>query len=149
MKLDSRLSAILHVLLHMAHRGRAMTSEALAGYMNTHPVIVRRTLAGLREQGYVTSTKGHGGGWVLARPLQEISLLDIHLAVGAPPLVALGHQQAEPACLVAQAVNRALNASIQAAEALLRERLATTRLSDLAADFSAHHPDCQQEPADA
>jgi Rrf2 family protein len=149
MKLDSRLSAVLHVLLHMAHHGRPLTSEALAGHMRTHPVIVRRTLAGLREQGYVTSTKGHGGGWVLAQPLDRISLLDIHRAVGAPPLVALGHQQADPACLVAQAVNRALDASIQAAEALLRERLAQTRLSDLAADFSHHHPDATPERFDA
>lgn len=149
MKLDSRLSAVLHVLLHMAHQRQPMTSDTLAGYMRTHPVIVRRTLAGLREQGYVASTKGHGGGWVLARPLEQISLLDIHDAVGAPPLVALGHQQADPACLVAQAVNRALDASIQAAEALLRTRLAQTRLSDLAADFSRHHPDCTQEHTDA
>ncbi len=145
MKTDSRLSAVLHVLLHMAHHRQPLTSEALAGYMRTHPVVVRRTLAGLRAQGYVTSSKGHGGGWTLSCDLDRVSLLDIHEAVGAPPLLALGHQEADPACLVAQAVNRALAPEFAAAEALLRTRLAQTPLSALAADFSAHHPDTAHE----
>ncbi|HBK47385.1 MAG TPA: transcriptional regulator [Xanthomonadaceae bacterium] len=148
MKPDNRLSAVLHVLLHMAHHGQPLTSEALAGYMRTHPVVVRRTLAGLRELGYVASSKGHGGGWTLACDLDRITLLDVYRAVGAPPLIALGHQHQDPACLVAQAVNRALDDGFQAAERLLLERLAQTRLSTLAADFSRHHhPDCTEAPA--
>jgi len=61
MKQDSRLSGILHVLLHMAEQDLPVTSEMLSKAMQTNPVVIRRIMAGLREQGYVHSEKGHGG----------------------------------------------------------------------------------------
>ena len=48
MKRDSRLSSMLHLLIHMAQAGQPLTSEALARMLKTNPVLVRRTLAGLR-----------------------------------------------------------------------------------------------------
>src|SRR3546814_14210830 len=71
MKRDSRLSGVLHVLLHMAEAGGPLTSASLAKAMQTNPVVVRRILAGLREAGFVRSEKGHGGGWKIARRSEE------------------------------------------------------------------------------
>ena len=71
MRNDSRLSRMLHVLIHMDKHQHASTSDMIAKMLNTNPVVVRRTMAGLREQGYVRSEKGHGGGWTLVRPLSE------------------------------------------------------------------------------
>ena len=51
MRRDSRLSGILHVLLHMAEDGGPVTSEDLAKAMDTNPVVIRRIMAGLRESG--------------------------------------------------------------------------------------------------
>jgi DNA-binding IscR family transcriptional regulator len=139
-KQDSRLSAVLHVLLHMAEHAGPMTSEQLALAMNgTHPVVVRRTLAGLREAGFVRSEKGHGGGWLLAKPLEKVSLLDVHVALGDGVLIALGHRSDNPRCLVEQAVNQALDGTLHEAEALLRKRLAAVSLADLARDFQRRH----------
>ena len=69
MKRDSRLSGVLHVLLHMAEHRAPRTSEQLAKAMQTHPVVIRRILGGLRDAGFVHSEKGHGGGWTIARDL--------------------------------------------------------------------------------
>ncbi|MCO4317843.1 Rrf2 family transcriptional regulator [Phyllobacterium sp. 21LDTY02-6] len=135
MKRNSRLSAILHVILHMAERGKAMTSEELALCMQTNAVVVRRTMAGLREAGFVTSQKGHGGGWVIARDLRDITLRDMYDAVGAPEMFALGNRTETPQCLVEQAVNQALDGAFAEAEALIIERLGSVSLADLAADF--------------
>ena len=77
MKRNSQLSGVLHVLLHMADRGEPMTSESLAKAMDTNPVVIRRILGGLRDQGYVRSEKGHGGGWTLACDLARVTLRDI------------------------------------------------------------------------
>lgn len=67
MKRSDRLSVALHVLLHMADRGsEPMTSAEMAACVETNPVVIRRTFAGLREAGIVSSDKGHGGGWRLA-----------------------------------------------------------------------------------
>ena len=52
MKRDSRLSGVLHVLLHMAEQGGPATSESLAKAMGTNPVVIRRIMAGLREKPY-------------------------------------------------------------------------------------------------
>lgn len=65
MKRDSRLSGLLHILLHMAEQAGPVTSEVLAKATDTNPVVIRRIMAGLRDQGYVRSGKGHGGGWTL------------------------------------------------------------------------------------
>jgi Rrf2 family protein len=135
MRRDSRLSGVLHVLLHMAERDAPVTSERLAKAMDTNPVVIRRIMAGLREQGYVRSEKGHGGGWTLARDLAEISLRDIYHALGQPSLFAIGNRTEAPGCLVEQAVNSALDKAFDDAEALLLSRLADVTLAMISADF--------------
>lgn len=137
MKRDSRLSGVLHVLLHMAEHAGPVTSEVLARMMDTNPVVIRRILAGLREAGHVRSGKGHGGGWTLVRKLEEITLRDVYDALGAPTLFALGHRTEAPGCLVEQAVNAALDEAGHAAEALLLARLGEVTLVQLSADFQA------------
>ncbi|MBS0469446.1 MAG: Rrf2 family transcriptional regulator [Proteobacteria bacterium] len=134
MNRDSRLSGMLHVLLHMAERGAPLTSEVLAKAMDTNPVVIRRTMAGLRAAGLVRSAKGHGGGWQLARPRDAITLRDVHDALGGPALLAIGNRNEAPGCLVEQAVNAALAESSRAAEALLLERFGKVTLADLAND---------------
>ncbi|MDR7333796.1 Rrf2 family transcriptional regulator [Roseateles asaccharophilus] len=137
MKRDSRLSGVLHVLLHMAETQEPATSEQLARAMNTNPVVIRRLMGGLRKAGFVASAKGHGGGWVLGLPLERITLGDIHAALGAPPFLAVGHRDEQPRCLVEQAVNGALGAAYAEAEALLLKRLHQVTLAELSRDF--HH----------
>jgi DNA-binding IscR family transcriptional regulator len=138
MRQDSRLSRMLHVLLHLARHARPATSDAIAHMLQTNPVVVRRTMAGLRDAGYVRSEKGHGGGWTIACDLGAVSLLDIHRAVGSPTLFAIGHDSDNPACAVERAVNGALDATLREAEALLNARLAAITLADLARAFDAN-----------
>jgi DNA-binding IscR family transcriptional regulator len=135
MKKDSRLSGVLHVLLHMAELNGPATSDTLAAAMRTNPVVVRRIMAGLRHAGFVASAKGHGGGWVLSCPLSEVTLGDIHEALGSPTLLAVGHRDENPGCLVEQAVNAALNTAYLDAEALLLKRLHQVTLAALSKDF--------------
>lgn len=142
MKRDGRLSGVLHVLLHMADAKGPVTSDVLAKAMDTNPVVIRRTMAGLREHGYVTSEKGHGGGWVLACDLAKVTLRDIYTALGCPSLLAIGNRSDNPDCLVEQSVNAALAKSFRDAEELLLARLGEVTLARLAADvrkrFATH-----------
>jgi DNA-binding IscR family transcriptional regulator len=132
---DSRLSGVLHILLHLAELDRPATSETLARAMSTNPVVVRRLMAGLREQGFVRSDKGHGGGWRLACDLSQVTLRDIYSALGCPSLLAIGHRSQAPHCLVEQAVNAALEPTFRDAEALLLARLGDVTLAALSRDF--------------
>ena len=131
MNTDTRLSDVLHVLLHLEHATEPVTSEVLAQNMGTNPAVFRRTMAGLREAGYVMSGKGHGGGWSLARPLEQISLADIYNALGRPGLFAIGSRSQHPDCKIEQKVNKALADSMQQAEALLIQRFGEVTLDQL------------------
>ena len=127
-----------------------MTSGELALCMGTNPVVVRRTMAGLREVGFVRSEKGHGGGWGIACDMSAVTLKDVYDALGAPTLLAIGVHIESPSCLVEQAVNRALKPAFAEAEALLVGRLGTVTLAALAEDFSRHvaaHRQHRQEQA--
>jgi DNA-binding IscR family transcriptional regulator len=135
MRRDTRLSGVLHVLLHMAEEDGPVTSQALAHTMNTNPVVVRRIMAGLREEGYIRSEKGHGGGWTLACDLSRLTLRDIYIALGRPAILAIGNRTESPGCPVEQAVNAALSPVFLQVEELLLAQLATVTLAKLSEDF--------------
>lgn len=112
-----------------------MTSEQLAACMRTNPVVVRRTMAGLREAGFIRSEKGHGGGWSIDCDFNRVTLRDVYAALGEPILFAVGNRTENPQCLVEQSVNKALGDAFQEAEALLINRLGSITLASLSADF--------------
>ncbi len=150
MRQDTRLSRVLHVLIHMEKHEKPATSDAIAAMLQTNPVVVRRTMAGLRDAGYVTSEKGHGGGWLLARPLAEITLLDIHKALGNPDMFSIGLSGDNPACVIEQSVNVALADAMTEAQALLLSRFGKITLADLARESfkrwaqSGHKPSAME-----
>lgn len=139
MKRDSRLSSVLHALLHMAETRTPVTSEALAQCMSTNPVVVRRTMGLLRDTGLVAAERGHGGGWRIAADLSKVTLRQLHEVLGEPALFAVGNRSEHPDCLVEQVVNAALDRAFADAEALLMHRFESVTLAELAADFARRH----------
>lgn len=131
MNKDTRLSDVLHVLLHMAQVDEPLTSEVLAKSMGTNPAVFRRTMAGLREAGHVQSGKGHGGGWQLSRPLSQITLLDVYEALDRPTLFAIGNRSERTDCMIQKNVNAALSGTMAQAEALFVERFGKITLDQL------------------
>lgn len=135
MKRDGKFSVALHVLAHLTEAGvRPTTSEAMAAHLGTNPVVVRRTLAGLRKAGIVSSTKGHGGGWTVAMAPADVTLRQIYEALADP-----GELIPEPAgphgCQIQAVVNDALNGFHDEARGLLLRRFDGYTLADLSADL--------------
>lgn len=124
-----------HVLLHIAEVNGPVTSEKMATIMSTNAVVMRRSMAGLRDAGLVRSEKGHGGGWTIQRDLAQITLRDIYTALDSPELFAMGNRDEAPDCLVEKAVNAALGGALDDARALLLDRFAAVTLAELSADF--------------
>lgn len=147
--MDARLSRMLHLLIHMGRMDGPLTSEAAATMLGTNPVVVRRTMAGLRDAGYVRSVKGHGGGWSLTRGLDGMTMLDVHRALGENRIFALGPADPTPTCLVEQAVNGSLESALHEAELLLLRRLADVSLADIAADFDERMTQLSSEQTSA
>lgn len=135
MRKDSRLSRVLHALAHMSHLGRAVTSEEMGKMLNTNPVVVRRTMALLKKAGYITSVKGHNGGWSLIGELSEITLLDIHRALGEPTIFTIGLSDEHTECLIEKAINESLSGVMDEAQSLMFRRFGEITL-DLIANIT-------------
>lgn len=135
MGIDRRLSRLAHGLIHMSQHEGVATSKSIAKMFDTNPVVVRRMMAGLRKDGIVDSQKGHGGGWLLIKKPEDITLLDIHQALGNSNIVSINLTQEQPECLVVQAVNEALEKSITEARTLLYKRFGEISLADIANSF--------------
>ncbi len=138
MRKDSRLSRVLHILVHLDAAEQAATSEQMAQMLQTNPVVVRRTMALLRERGYVQSSKGHKGGWSLAKPLAQITLLDIHQALGDSSVFTIGLTDEHTNCPIEHAVNAALKDVMDEAENLMIKRFGEITLDVLSQQFSKH-----------
>lgn len=133
MKRSHRLSVALHVLVHLAEKSDApLTSEVLSRCVRTNPVVIRRTLAGLREVGLVESAAGPGGGWSLARDPARIGLGEVCAALGERLLFTVD-LALQSGCAVQGAVSGVLDSFLGDAEALLLARLDQISLAQLAA----------------
>ncbi len=115
-----------------------VTSETLAKMMSTNPVVVRRTMAGLRQRGFVKSEKGHGGGWKLSCNLGAVTLYDIYKAIGSPTMLAIGNRSDSSNCVVEKAVNVATENAFLDAENMLTKKFRTTTLAELHGIIKEH-----------
>jgi DNA-binding IscR family transcriptional regulator len=145
---SSRFSVALHLLAHLVEAAEPQTSEHLAECVETNPVVVRRTLAGLREAGLVASSRGAGGGWWLARDAAVITLRDVYAALGERLLQGIdvaGPGARGAGCRIQRAVAGTLDEFLDDAEALLAARLGRITLASLAERVRGlephrHHP---------
>ena len=121
-----------HVLTLLAYGGgEAMTSEYIAGSVNTNPVVVRRILAMLAKAGLVVTQEGAGGGVRLAKPAKDIDLRSVFAAVDTEDLFAPHPQDPNPLCPVGGTIKAALEPTLDAAAEALLGSLAKTSVADL------------------
>lgn len=139
MKRSARLSVALHALVHLVDKSDAVTSTTLSQCLMTNPVVVRRVMGDLRDAGIVASTKGHDGGWRLARQPQAVTLQDVHAALGETLLLRAESDPGDPQCVIVRSVDALMSEFLAEAEALLAARLQRISLTDLMANATHHH----------
>lgn len=81
--MNSQLTIAAHILAVLAHHkdDGAVTSDVLAEGFGTNPVVIRRVLSQLKKAGLIASRPGAGGGSVLAKSADTITLRDAYLAI--------------------------------------------------------------------
>lgn len=132
MNVSTRFTIALHILTLLASsRRQALTSEYIAGSVNTNPVVVRRLLGLLRKSGFVSSQPGSGGGWQLTRDPDAISLLDVRRAVNEGSPFTMHSQLPNPACPVGRNIQAALASVYSRAELAMESELALTTVQGL------------------
>ena len=135
MAANSRMTIAVHALAWMALARRdgrtVLTSEQVAVSVNTNPVIIRRCLGDLHRAGLVHVRRGAGAGWSLARPPAEITLLEVHDAVGPEPPFGLHHGEPNLECPVGRGIRPALSRRYGQIEQVLRRELAAVSVADV------------------
>ena len=132
MNVSTRFTVALHVLTLLASSpGQALTSEYIAGSVNTNPVVVRRLLAALRRVGMVTSQPGNGGGWELAANPETLTLADVRHAVHEGSPFSMHNQPPNPRCPVGKNIQRVLGPVYDQAERAMEDRLSRTTIMSL------------------
>ena len=144
MAANSRMTVAVHALAWMAlaeRRGHeVLTSAEVAASVNTNPVIIRRCLGDLREAGLVHVRHGAGAGWSLARSPAEISLLQVHDAIGQEPPFGLHASEPNFECPVGRGIRPALGRVYGGIEQTMRRELAAVSVADVLRDTLQARP---------
>ncbi|WP_134045815.1 Rrf2 family transcriptional regulator [Paraburkholderia caballeronis] len=135
MNTSSRFAFAVHVLALLSQQdGVALSSDVIAGSVNTNPALIRRLLSMLADAGLTTSQLGAGGGALLAREPAAITLLDVYRAVDDARLFALHREEPNPACMVGRNIQSVLRGVIDDAQQAMEASLAARTLADVTDD---------------
>lgn len=115
MQISTKFTIAIHMLTATAYFGgdRKVTSALLADSIGTNPVIVRTIMVQLQDAGLLEVRRGPGG-CTLARPLRDITFLDVYRAVetNADDGVFRFHESPNPQCPVGRNIHAALDGQL-------------------------------------
>ena len=86
-----------------------LTSDFIAGSLNSNAALVRKELGALRNAGLVESKEGKNGGSRLARPLKDIRLSEVFSLVKEDHIFGFSPNDPNPDCAVGRNINKALD----------------------------------------
>ena len=134
MNTSSRFAYAVHVLALLSlQEGVPLSSEIIAGSVNTNPALIRRLLSMLAAAGLTTSQLGAGGGALLAREPKDIALIDVYRAVDEGKLIGLHRDTPNPDCMVGRHIQAVLVEVVDDAVRALEASLASRTLADVTA----------------
>jgi len=117
-----------------------MTSRSIADQTRVPHDYLSKVLKGLSKAGLVVSQRGVGGGFVLARSLEDLTVLDVINAVD--PLKRIEH------CPLALAAHRkqlcSLHKRLDQAIALVEALFDGTTIAELLAEANPSQPLCDE-----
>lgn len=137
MPTSTRFAVAVHALAALAvSGGKPLRSEDIAFSANTSAVVIRGLLSRLAEAGLTRSQLGAGGGALLAKPAEQIRLLDVYFAVEDPEIFAVHRTPPCETCRVGGNILDALQPSLARAREALENELARVTIAEIAADVA-------------
>lgn len=134
MQISSRFTLAVHIFtcIDTFQKEYKITSDFLAGSTNVNPVIIRKILLQLKAAGLVNVARGSGGASI-AKPLCDITFLDIYNAVECIEDGELFHFHANPnpQCPVGKNIHLILDDKLRRVQAALEKELASITLEDV------------------
>ncbi|MDE6775945.1 MAG: Rrf2 family transcriptional regulator [Ruminococcus sp.] len=132
MQFSSRLTIATHILLCIEtfKDDYKVTSNFLAGSINTNPVIIRNILGLLSSAGIVKIKAGIGGA-SLAKSPDEITLLDIFKAVEKEESLFHFHENPNRQCPVGRTVHSVMDNKLDNIQSAMENEMDKITLNQL------------------
>jgi Rrf2 family protein len=150
MRMNQGVEWAVHACLHLTWVGpdTPVTAARLAEFNELPPAYLNKQLQALARAGIVSSTPGPRGGFVLARPAERITMLDVVEAIegGSPAFTCTEIRQRGPLPASKRSTRHPceIAAVMSRAEAAWRHELESETIADVANDVAANLPSVPQ-----
>lgn len=130
-----------HALVYLHHKGVALSSDALAENICTHPARVRKVLSRLKAAGLVVSKEGEGGGYRFSGESAAVTLLEVADALDVRCVdLRWRSGSVDMKCLVASGMGDLMEQLVDDLDQRCRQRLAEVTIADLEGCIFDGHP---------
>lgn len=137
MQISSRFTIAVHIFtcIHTFEKEHKITSDFLAGSVNVNSVIIRKLLSQLKAAGLVHVQRGSGGASI-AKPLDQITFLDIYNAVECIENGELFHfhENPNPECPVGRNIHHVLDGKLLKVQSAMECEMQKITLADVIRD---------------
>lgn len=137
MQISSRFTIALHVFacIDTFQDSHKLTSDFIAGSVNVNPVVIRRILQQLKAADLVTVARGTGG-CKIAKPLEDITFLDVYNAVECVESGELFHfhENPNPNCPVGRNIHYVLDDKLKRIQSAMENEMTKITIADVIAD---------------
>ena len=144
MQISSRFTIAIHIFscIDTFEDEHKITSDFLASSIQVNPVIIRKLLGQLKDAELITVQRGSGGA-SLARPAEEISLLDVFNAVESLDNSKLFHfhENPNPQCPVGRSIHPVLDGRLDQIQKAMEREMQSITLADIFADTKKYIED--------
>lgn len=134
MQISSRFTIALHIFtcVDVFRDEYKVTSDFLAGSINTNPVVIRKILTQLRNAGLITVARGTGGV-TPTRPLSDITFYDVYQAIEPVENGDLFHfhEAPNPECPVGRNIHGLLDGKLKAIQSAMEDEMKKYTIEDL------------------
>lgn len=141
MQISSRFTIAMHMLscMEVFKDEYKITSDFLASSINVNPVIIRKLLSRLKDAGLIEVKRGPGGA-AIAKPLDEITFLDVYRAVDCVEENALFHfhENPNPDCPVGRNIHNILDDKLLRVQNAMEQELKSITLADMKKDMEKY-----------
>ena len=141
MQISSRFTLAVHLFMCVDtfQNEYKVTSDFIAASTNVNPVIIRKLLSQLEAAGLLEVARGTGGTKI-AKPLDEITFLDIYRAVECVENETLFHfhENPNPQCPVGKNIHNVLDDKLTRVQTAMERELASITLQDVKEDLEKY-----------
>jgi Rrf2 family protein len=134
--MNARFQIAIHILTLLSKAGNELlSSEYIAGSLNTNPALVRKEISNLRNHGLIDSKEGKNGGYALARKADKITLDQVLKTVKTGAVFGKSKNQPNPDCPVGKQISQNISKLYDNINDAVLSRLNKISLADFSRRF--------------